>query len=87
MTTPIALQLYSLRDALIEDFAGIVEKVAVMGYVGVERAFFTETMSAAEATKIIQANGLTVAAAHAELPWAMNKKICWTSWLMRAQTP
>ncbi len=74
MTTPIALQLYSLRDALIEDFAGIVEKVAAMGYVGVERAFFTETMSAAEATKIIQANGLTVAAAHAELPLGDEQK-------------
>ena len=74
MTTPIALQLYSLREALIEDFAGIIEKVAAMGYVGVERAFFTETMSAAEATKIIQANGLTVAAAHAELPLGDEQK-------------
>lgn len=68
MITPIALQLYTLRDALIEDFAGVIEKVAEMGYLGVERAFFTETMSPAEATKIIQANGLTVASAHAELP-------------------
>jgi sugar phosphate isomerase/epimerase len=74
MTTPIALQLYTLRDALVADFAGVIEKVAAMGYVGVERAFFTETMSAAEATKIIQANGLTVASAHAELPLGDEQK-------------
>jgi sugar phosphate isomerase/epimerase len=74
MTTPIALQLYTLRDALIEDFAGVIEKVAAMGYVGVERAFFTETMSTAEATEIIRANGLTVASAHAELPLGDEQK-------------
>ncbi|MCY4019736.1 MAG: sugar phosphate isomerase/epimerase [Chloroflexi bacterium] len=33
---PVALQLYSLRDALQEDFEGIVRSVAAMGYVGVE---------------------------------------------------
>ncbi len=71
---PIALQLYSLRDALAEDFAGVIEKVAEMGYVGVERAFFTEDMTTAEATNIIHANGLEVAAAHAELPLGDDQK-------------
>ena len=33
---PLALQLYSLREALAEDFEGIVRQVADMGYVGVE---------------------------------------------------
>ncbi|MCY4070256.1 MAG: sugar phosphate isomerase/epimerase [Chloroflexi bacterium] len=33
---PVALQLYSLRDALEKDFEGIVRSVAAMGYVGVE---------------------------------------------------
>ena len=33
---PVALQLYSLRDALEHDFEGIVRQVAAMGYVGVE---------------------------------------------------
>jgi sugar phosphate isomerase/epimerase len=74
MTTLIALQLYTLRDALLEDFAAVIEKVAEMGYLGVERAFFTETMSTAEATKIIQANGLTIASAHAELPLGEEQK-------------
>ena len=33
---PVALQLYSLREALAEDFEDIVRQVADMGYVGVE---------------------------------------------------
>ena len=33
---PLALQLYSLREALAQDFEGIVRQVADMGYVGVE---------------------------------------------------
>ena len=33
---PVALQLYSLREALAEDFEGIVRQVADMGYAGVE---------------------------------------------------
>ena len=33
---PLGLQLYSLREALAEDFEGIVRAVAAMGYAGVE---------------------------------------------------
>lgn len=33
---PVALQLYSLRDALEKDFEATVRSVAAMGYVGVE---------------------------------------------------
>jgi len=33
---PIGLQLYSVREALAEDFEGTIRKVADMGYVGVE---------------------------------------------------
>ena len=33
---PVALQLYSLREALAVDFEGMVRQVADMGYVGVE---------------------------------------------------
>ncbi|MBQ1950424.1 MAG: sugar phosphate isomerase/epimerase [Clostridia bacterium] len=35
---PVALQLYSVRDALSADFEGTLKKVAEMGYVGVEFA-------------------------------------------------
>ncbi len=33
---PLGLQLYSLREALAEDFEGVVRAVAAMGYAGVE---------------------------------------------------
>lgn len=33
---PIALQLYTLREALAADFEGVVRQVAAMGYIGVE---------------------------------------------------
>jgi sugar phosphate isomerase/epimerase len=33
---PVALQLYSVRDVLASDFEGTLEKVAEMGYAGVE---------------------------------------------------
>jgi len=32
MTTPIALQLYTIRDLLAQDFEGTVRKVSDMGY-------------------------------------------------------
>lgn len=35
---PIAIQLYSLRDAMAEDFEGTIKKVKEMGYDGVEFA-------------------------------------------------
>ena len=33
---PIALQLYTVRELLAEDFEGTVRAVAKMGYIGVE---------------------------------------------------
>lgn len=38
MTTPIAVQLYSVRDALQADFEGTLRRLATMGYTGVEFA-------------------------------------------------
>lgn len=40
MSIPVAVQLYTLRDALKEDFMGTLEKVAEIGYQGVEFAGF-----------------------------------------------
>jgi sugar phosphate isomerase/epimerase len=68
MTLPIALQLYTLRDALAQNFAPVIEKIADIGFVGVETAFFPEGFTVAEATRIIKANGLEIMAAHCELP-------------------
>ena len=43
MTRPIALQLYTVRDALAQDFEGTVRRVAEIGYAGVEPAGFPGT--------------------------------------------
>ncbi|MDF2685924.1 MAG: sugar phosphate isomerase [Clostridia bacterium] len=40
LTKPIALQLYTVRDYMEKDFFGVLEKVAKMGYKGVEFAGF-----------------------------------------------
>lgn len=36
--SPIALQLYTLRAQLAEDFETVIRRVAEIGYVGVETA-------------------------------------------------
>lgn len=68
MTQPIALQLYSVREQLAQDFEGTIRHVAAMGYAGVETAGFPEGVSPAQAKALFDELGLAVAAAHAPLP-------------------
>lgn len=63
MSKPIALQLYSLRDAAAKDYAAVVRQVAAMGYDGVEPAGFPGTTAQA-AGKLFRELGLKVPAAH-----------------------
>ena len=68
MTAPIALQLYTLREAAAEQgFETIVRQVAEMGYVGVEPAGFPGTTPEA-AGKLFRELGLAVPSAHVALP-------------------
>jgi sugar phosphate isomerase/epimerase len=72
MPAAIAVQLYSLRDALKEDFEGIIRQVAEMGYVGVETAgVYGE--SPAYATRLFEELGLQVCSAHVGLPLGDRK--------------
>lgn len=73
MPSPIALQLYTLRDALAKDFAGTMKQVADMGYVGVETAGLFGG-SPAEGAKLFGDLGLTVCAAHSPLPLGDKKQ-------------
>ena len=67
MTTPIALQLYTVRDLLAQDYEGTIRKVADMGYIGLETAnMFGD--SPASAAKLFGELGLTVMGAHSPLP-------------------
>jgi len=67
MTAPISVQLYSLRESMNKDFRGTVEKVARMGYAGVEPAGFPGS-SPKEAMKLFEDLGLKVSGVHAGLP-------------------
>ena len=67
MPSPLAIQLYSVRDTLAQDFAGVVEKIAAIGYAGVEPAGFPGT-TPQEAGKLFRDLGLAVPSAHTALP-------------------
>lgn len=73
MPVPIALQLYSVRQALARDFAGVVRQVAAIGYTGVETAGFPGTTPQA-AAKLLRELGLAVPAAHVPLPVGDKQK-------------
>ena len=72
MSTPIALQFYSVREELKQDFEGVVEKIANMGYVGVEY-WVAPGKTPAEAAALFNRLGLKVPSAHVPLPVGDNK--------------
>lgn len=63
---PIGLQLYTLRDAMKEDFAGTLRKVAAVGYGYVELAGYGG-LSVREVSSLLADNYLKVAGSHIAL--------------------
>jgi len=59
----IALQLYSIRSLMQEDFVGNIKKVSEAGYTGVEFAGYFG-MESGEVKKILDDNGLLAAGSH-----------------------
>lgn len=68
MAPRIALQLYTLRDALEADFDPTLRRIAQIGFTHVETAFFPEGISPERARAALDDAGLAVCAAHAALP-------------------
>lgn len=64
----IGLQLWTLRKEIEHDLAGTLQRVAEMGYAGVETAFFPEDVTVEQAGTLLRDLGLPVFAAHAEIP-------------------
>jgi sugar phosphate isomerase/epimerase len=60
---PVALQMYTLRDDAAKDFAGTLQKVAALGYAGVELAG-TGGLSAFDLKKLLDGLGLKIAGNH-----------------------
>lgn len=73
MTSPIGLQLYSVREQLNEDFPGTIEKIAQMGYTGVETYDLPETIKPNQAKAIFDDNGLVVISSHSPMPLGEDK--------------
>ena len=73
MRIPIALQLYTVRDLLTQDYEGTIRNVAGMGYLGVETANMFGG-SPASAARLFRELGLTVCGAHSPLPLGDQKQ-------------
>ena len=73
MTTPIALQLYTIRDRLAQDYEGTIRQIAGLGYTGVETANLFGG-SPASAAKLFRELDLTVSGAHSPLPLGEQKQ-------------
>lgn len=73
MPSPIALQLYTLRESMAHDFEGVVRRVADMGYVGVETAGFPGS-TPEKASRLFQSLGLAVPGAHLPMPVGEHKQ-------------
>lgn len=68
---PIALQLYTVRDAASKDFIGTLKKVADMGYQGVEFAGL-HGADPKEIAKVIADLGLVTSSSHTAMPSKEN---------------
>lgn len=64
---PIAIQLYTVRDALSADWQGTLEKIAELGFIGVEMAGFGYAPSREAVIDKLTALNLQVVGAHGPL--------------------
>jgi sugar phosphate isomerase/epimerase len=72
MTAPIALQLYSVREAAAKEYEKTVRKVAEMGYVGIEMASIAG-VTTEKAARTFKEVGLTVTSVHGSAPVGEKK--------------
>ena len=71
---PVALQVYSVRDAAEKDFAETMRSVKAMGYDGVELAG-TYDMTIPQAKQILDQAGLELVSAHVAMDLLENDEI------------
>jgi sugar phosphate isomerase/epimerase len=72
MAWPIALQLYTVREQLTRHFGGVMERVAAIGYDGVETSWASH-IPAREAGRTIRSYGLEIPSAYTHLPVGERK--------------
>lgn len=66
MNIPVAVQLYTLREETNKDFAGTLEKIAEIGYKGVEFAGYGG-LTASKLKNVLEKLGLKAAGSHVGL--------------------
>lgn len=71
MNLPVSLQLYTVRDETKNDFIGTLEKVAEMGYYGVEFAGYGE-IPASKMKETLDRLGLKAVGSHVSTPRLKN---------------
>lgn len=74
MPKPIALQLYTLRHALAQDFEGVIRRVAEIGYVGVQTGVDAFSDEHQQQYRLFQELGLEIAGTHIGLPIDEKKR-------------
>ena len=72
MSLPIALQLYTVRDETAKDFIGTLEKVAEIGYEGVEFAGFGDIL-ASKMKEALEKLNLKAVGSHTSKELLFNK--------------
>jgi sugar phosphate isomerase/epimerase len=70
-SAPIGIQLYSVRELLKQDFAGIIRRIAEIGYVSVEP--FGTPDNFQEAARLFKTLGLQVPSAHVPMPLGQDQ--------------
>ncbi|WP_262001855.1 sugar phosphate isomerase/epimerase family protein [Microbacterium sp. Mcb102] len=63
-----AVMLYTVDALLDDDFEGVLERIAALGYTGVE-TYGLHGRSATDVNKMLKRTGLTVVSAHAPFPF------------------
>lgn len=74
ITAPLAVQLYSVREMLARDFAGVIRRIAEIGYAGVEPVFSLPGTTLQAAAQLFSELGLAVPSAHMPLPIGAQKQ-------------
>ena len=69
----IAVQLYSVRDELAQDFSTTIRKIASYGYRAVELARFPAGVTNEAAKALFDDLGITVPASHSPLPLGVDR--------------
>lgn len=74
-TAKLGVQLYTVRDQVKADLTGALRRVAVLGFDGVETAFWPDGVTLTQASKALRDAGLSVSSCHIELPIGDKRQV------------